>query len=160
LRWLASALGNARDWDVLMTETLPEVCEALPEEPGLHELMERCVQLRDAARRAAREAVASSRYTMLLLELGGTFLRAPWLVSVDPGAAERARPLLEFASSVLEDRHRKVLKHDEGLAALGAAELHRLRIRIKKLRYAAEFFSSLYEKKEVRDYVDALTSLQ
>jgi triphosphatase len=159
LRWLAAALGQARDWDVLMSETLPDVAAALPQEAGLQELMERCVGLRAGARRSAREAIAAKRYTLLLLELGGKFLRAPWLVSEDAGASQRALPLLEFAAGVLADRHRKVIKQ-EGLKELDAARLHRLRIRIKKLRYAAEFFSTLYDKKAVRDYVEKLTGLQ
>jgi triphosphatase len=160
LRWLAAALGEARDWDVLMSETLPAVCEALPAEAGLHELMERCASLHAAARRAAQEALASRRYTVLLLELGGVFLRAPWAVSVDDGAVERARPLIDFAAAMLAQRHRKVVKRASKLSQLDGVQLHQLRIRIKKLRYAAEFFSALYEKKKVRDYVQALSGLQ
>jgi triphosphatase len=160
LRWLAAALGEARDWDVLMSETLPAVCEALPAEAGLHELMERCASLHAAARRAAQEALASRRYTVLLLELGGVFLRAPWAVSADDGAVERARPLIDFAAAMLAQRHRKVVKRASKLSQLDGVQLHQLRIRIKKLRYAAEFFSALYEKKKVRDYVQALSGLQ
>jgi inorganic triphosphatase YgiF len=160
LRWLAQTLGQARDWDVLMTQTLPGVCHALPAETGLHELMERCTGLRAAARRAAQEAVASKRYTVLLLELGGAFLRAPWMESADEGAAERDRPLLDFAGAVLAEHHRKVTKRGDDLAGLDDAQLHQLRIRIKKLRYAAEFFSTLHDKKDVRDYLDALARLQ
>jgi inorganic triphosphatase YgiF len=160
LRWLARTLGDARDWDVLMSETLPAVCEALPSEPGLHQLMERCVDLQAAARRGARDAVASKRYTATLLGLLGFFLRAPWQVAEDIGAAERARPLVEFAGAVLDDRHRKVVKHGAAVAKLDAAQLHALRIRVKKLRYAAEFFATLYPRKDVRPYVDALSDLQ
>jgi len=160
MRWLAQTLGQARDWDVLMTETMPAVCSALPAETSLHELIERCTGLRTAGRRAAQEAVASKRYTVLLLELGGVFLRAPWTVLADESTAERDRPLLDFASSVLEQRHRKVVKRGGGLAELDDAQLHLLRIRIKKLRYATEFFSTLYDRKDVRDYVAALTQMQ
>ena len=35
-----------------------------------------------------------------------------------------------------------------------------MRIEIKKLRYAADFFSTLYNKGEVRDYLAALAGLQ
>jgi len=160
LRWLAGALGTARDWDVLMTETLPAVCAALPAEQALQELMQRCAGVRETARRTAQEAVASKRYTVLLLELSGIFLRMPWLISEDAGAVERARPLIDFSSDVLTSRERKILKHNSKLGKLDDAQLHRLRIRIKKLRYAAEFFGSLYEKKAVRDYIATLTLLQ
>lgn len=160
LRDLASALGNARDWDVLMTETLPGVCEALPGEAGLHELMERCASLRTAARDAARNALGSKDHTILLLELTGLFLRAPWNAAHDETAAQRDLPLTDFAEAVLDRRHRKVMREGARLGELDAAQLHQLRLRIKKLRYSAEFFASLYGRKDVRDYVSALSGLQ
>ena len=160
LRWLAGLLGQARDWDVLMSETLSAVCEALPSEPALHELLERCANLHAAARMSAQEAVASKRYTQVLLNLIGVFLRAPWTVSADDAASERERPLIEFASAVLDERHRKVVKRADAVSQLDTAQLHALRIAIKKLRYAAEFFSALYAKKDVREYVAALSELQ
>jgi len=160
LRWLADVLGQARDWDVLLSETLPAMSAALAGEASLNELMERCIDLRSAARTAARMAVAARRYTALLLELTGVFLRAPWSVGADDSAPERERPLIEFAGAVLNERHRKVMKQSGQLDQLDATQLHRLRIRIKKLRYAAEFFATLYSRKAVRDYVRALSGLQ
>jgi CHAD domain-containing protein len=53
-----------------------------------------------------------------------------------------------------------VLKTGKNIGELDAPGLHALRIEIKKLRYAAEFFSALYEKKDVREYLIALTGLQ
>jgi len=160
-RWLRGLLGPARDWDVFALETLPAIMSAFPADLGLHALMERTAELRAAADAGAREAVASRRYTMLLLQLIGTMHRAPWLASMDAApAAQRARPLLEFAADVLAQRHRKVMKRGRGLAKLDAPGLHQLRIEIKKLRYAAEFLSALYDKKLVRDYTSALARLQ
>ena len=78
----------------------------------------------------------------------------------DAAAAQRSLPLLEFAAGVLAQRHKKVLKAGAPLAELDAAGLHALRIEIKKLRYAAEFFSALYDKKDVREYLNALAALQ
>jgi CHAD domain-containing protein len=43
---------------------------------------------------------------------------------------------------------------------LSARECHRLRIALKKFRYTAEFFRSLYQKKRQKDYFHALTRLQ
>ncbi|MBE0620438.1 MAG: CHAD domain-containing protein, partial [Burkholderiales bacterium] len=37
---------------------------------------------------------------------------------------------------------------------------HRLRIAAKKLRYAAEFFSTLFPKRRVRPYVQSLAAMQ
>jgi triphosphatase len=161
LRWLGSCLGPARDWDVFATETLLVVCTAFPSEPGLHWLTERTAELRSAADWGARAAVASARYTVLLLKLTGTFLREPWQELVDDDAAAlRALPLAELAAGVLERRHRKVLKRGHGLRELDPVGLHALRIEIKKLRYAVDFFAALYSKGEVREYLSALADLQ
>jgi len=161
LRWLGGCLGPARDWDVFATETLRAVCAAFPGDSGLHWLTESTAELRAAANDTAREAVASTRYAVLLLKLGGIFLREPWeQLAGDASATLRALPLLEFAASVLERRHKRTLKSGHGLEKLDAAGLHALRIQIKKLRYAAEFFSALYNKGEVREYLSGLADLQ
>jgi inorganic triphosphatase YgiF len=161
LRWLGGCLGSARDWDVFATETLPVVCAAFPGEAGLHWLTERSAELRTAADNGAREAVVSSHYTVLLLKLTGIFLREPWLqLDDDASAALRALPLPEFAASVLLRRHKKTLKRGHVLGELDAAGLHALRIEVKKLRYAVEFFSALYKKGGLCDYLSALTDLQ
>ena len=161
LRWLGGCLGPARDWDVFATETLRVVCAAFPGDAGLHWLTERTAELRATANDTAREAVASTRYAVLLLKLGGFFLREPWQqLAGDPSATLRALPLLEFTASVLERRHKRTVKSGRSLEQLDAAGLHALRIQIKKLRYAAEFFSALYNKGEVREYLSALAGLQ
>ncbi len=161
MRWLSSCLGPARDWDVFAIETLPVVCAAFPGEPGLRWLAERTLELRSAADSSARQAVASTRYTVLLLKLTGIFLRKPWQdLADDAAAALRALALTEFVAGVLERRHKKVLKRGHGLGALDPVGLHALRIEIKKLRYAADFFSTLYNKGEVREYLTTLAHLQ
>jgi inorganic triphosphatase YgiF len=161
LRWLGTRLGSARDWDVLAMETLPALTTALPGDPGLHALMERAAERREDADRAARDAIDSQRYNALLLQFIGAFYRHPWLTMDDPQpAAQRDRPLIEFASEVLARRHRKVCKRGRGHADLDAAGLHALRIEVKKLRYAADFFSSLWDRKDVRGYASALAAMQ
>lgn len=161
LRWLGGLLGPARDWDVLATQTLPPLAETFPGDPALHALIEHVAELRGGADAVAREAVASPRYTTMLLDLIATFYRCPWDTLADEAAAvERDRPLEEFCASVLAHRHRRVIRRGRHLAQLDGAGLHTLRIRIKKLRYAAEFFSSLYATHGVHDYTAALAHLQ
>jgi triphosphatase len=160
LRTVARALGEARDWDVFVLETLPRASAALPGEASLQELMDSAARLRADARKAAGEVVASNFYTTLLLELIGLFLRAPWGLSEHESAAERERPLTNFTDSVLQERHRKAIKRGRKLNDLDPGQLHQLRIQMKKLRYAVEFFSDLYEKKAVRDYLSAVAKLQ
>jgi triphosphatase len=161
LRWLGSLLGPARDWDVFVTQTLPALHAVFPGETGLDWLAGRSAELRAFADQRAREAVASTRYTALLLKLIGVFLSEPWkLLADEEAAAQRALPLTEFATGVLARRQNKTLKRGRGLKTLDFACLHALRIQIKKLRYATEFFSSLYDKKAVKGYAGGLARLQ
>jgi inorganic triphosphatase YgiF len=161
LRWLGGALGPARDWDVLATETLPVLAAAWPGDPGLHLLMERTAERREDAGRAARDALGAPRAAALLLDLVAVFYRAPWLALDDLAAAQqREAPLPAFAAQILARRHRKVIKLGRARDPADAAALHRLRIEIKKLRYAAEFFSPLWDRKAVRAYTPGLAALQ
>jgi CHAD domain-containing protein len=53
-----------------------------------------------------------------------------------------------------------VLKLGRHFRKLSPRERHRLRIALKKLRYTAEFFRSLYRKKLKKAYFHALAQLQ
>jgi triphosphatase len=161
VRWLGGCLGPARDWDVFATQSLPTLSTAFPRERGLRWLIEATATRRADANRAAREAVASVRYTTLLLDVVGSLYRQPWTTLDDEAAAsERARPPSEFAAAVLTRHHRKVIKSGRDHAELDTTALHAWRIQVKKLRYAADFFSSLYEPKAARAYGAALAGLQ
>jgi inorganic triphosphatase YgiF len=161
LRWLGEQLGPARDWDVFTCTTLPRLAGTFGDDAAMRALREHADRLRAVARRDAVEALAAKRHTALLLRLNGVFYRTPWTAIDDqPAAALRAEPLGQFAAEELSRRHRKTLKRGRKHAELDASGLHRLRIQVKKLRYAAEFFSSLYERKAVRGYTAALAALQ
>jgi CHAD domain-containing protein len=161
LRWLGEQLGPARDWDVFTCTTLPRLAGTFGDDAAMRALREHADRLRAVARRDAVEALAAKRHTALLLRLNGVFYRTPWTAIDDqPAAALRAEPLGQFAAEELSRRHRKTLKRGRKHAELDASGLHRLRIQVKKLRYAAEFFSSLYERKAVRGYTAALAGLQ
>lgn len=54
------------------------------------------------------------------------------------------RPAPSFARETLKTRHAKVVKKAKKLNTLAPPERHKLRITIKKLRYASEFFGALF----------------
>ncbi len=161
LKWLAGALGPARDWDVFMTETLPPILGEFGGQGGLSAFRRQCARLRQSARRHARNALDSQRYQRLTLMLSAWLVAEPGLKQADDAmlAAFRA-PAAEFAGAVLERRYERVRKRGRKLRQLPAAELHRLRIAIKKLRYAVDFFSTLYDGKRVQEMLARLTRLQ
>jgi CHAD domain-containing protein len=153
LRWLQQALGPARDWDVFLEETLGPVLKAAPESEGLRGLEKRSAKRRTKGYKQALKAIHSKRYQRLLIALEG------WVFTDNPDAERRA--VGGFAQDLLEARYRAVLT-DGGAdpTALPTEALHRLRIEIKKLRYAVEFFRSLYAPDEVAGFLQAVKKLQ
>lgn len=161
LKWLTAELGPARDTDVFIAEILGPVGEAHPDEDGLPMLLHRFEKRRGQHYRRAIAAVDSHRFTDLMLELGGWIEGGSWQHPVSPDLAERLdRPVGGRAAELLETAHAKVLKKGKRFASLDAASRHRLRVRIKKLRYAAEFFGDLWSDKKTRAYVKTLKGLQ
>ncbi len=161
LKWLAGALGPARDWDVFVTETLPAIAADSGEHAQLGALGKRCARLRRAAHRRAHGAVASKRHQRLMLSLAGWLAAEAWLTRMDEAARARlAGPARGFAGVVLEKRYAQVRKRGRKLAQLDASELHRLRIAVKKFRYATDFFAGLYRARRVREMRERLVRLQ
>jgi triphosphatase len=161
LLWLTTKLGAARDWEVCAGNTLTAVADACPDEPELAQLQQAALKAAQAARSEAAAAVASERYARLLLALcSWTFgARRRTLLAVS-GQIALAAPLARFAAQtlVLCDGHLK--KRGERLRDGSPQSRHRVRIAAKELRYATEFFQSLYPVNRVRPFVKALTALQ
>jgi inorganic triphosphatase YgiF len=166
LRWLAHALGPARDFDVFSTQTLPAFraavtrgSDAAPLDPALRALAARAAARRREARVAARAAVASPRFLRLVLAAGA--LAAAAGVDVPEGDAHALqRPAREFARPLLKRRHRALLELGTNLAHAAPEARHAARLAAKKLRYAAEFFAPLFAKKRTRSYLKSLAALQ
>jgi triphosphatase len=160
-RWLARMLGPARDWDVFATETLPPVMARYPQHAGLATLARAAEGQRSAANRRARNAVASARGQGVLLTLGAWTSAETWLETLDNAhRQELGRPAIEYARKILGAAAKRVRKRGRDFAELAPAELHRLRIAAKKLRYATEFFAQLFDEKTARDYRAVLARLQ
>ena len=70
------------------------------------------------------------------------------------------RNLIEFTDEVLQYRHKQAMKLGRNFEGLTDEALHRLRISLKKLRYATEFFSALYSEDRTKAYLKSLRQLQ
>lgn len=161
LKWLTSCLGPARDWDVFIGETLPSIVEAFGSHRALNAFRARCKRLRSGAGAKARDAARSPRYRELKRSLCAWLASEGWLAALDDGArATVQRPVTVHARSVLEKRYQRVRKRGRRLDKRSDAELHRLRIAVKKFRYATDFFSGLYRGKQVRETLRRLSRLQ
>jgi CHAD domain-containing protein len=128
LRWLAGELGPLRDADVLIEYLRGEAATlGAAEEAGARALVELVERERSDAHARAWSALRSGRYYTLLRELERT-ARAPRVRSADASLQEIAAG--EFKKLRRTARKLSSDPSDE--------ELHKLRIRGKRARYAAE----------------------
>lgn len=153
LGWLAGQLGPARDWDVFLQDIMAPLIARRADDKDLGRLAQSCRRKRDEAYVAVRAALGEARYNHLILDLLLWLERDEW-----PKAA--SVPIEDFAGSLMQTRRKKLRKLGRRHAELGAEDLHRVRIRAKTMRYAAEFFRALYPKKAVRRQLQALSGLQ
>lgn len=153
IRWLAKVMGEARDWDVLATQTLPGLLQAHGESPGGDGLASAVQAQRESKRAALRTALRSPRYARFILTL------ARWLAQ-PAVAAEGGSKLADVASRALRKRRRLFVASAQRLSQRDPAQRHRLRIEAKRMRYAVEGFASLFPGKRVRAFLDPLTALQ
>ena len=158
MRELMTTLGQARDLDVLMDEIVSPVAKALPEEPRLTDLASAVTNRLYVARKETRSVLAKPQYSQLLLSANGMLQSAPFIAA--PVEGEATVSLLDFA----ERRLRSLLKRVVTLAAAARIEyppsLHELRIAIKRLRYAIEFFGPMIPGKAGTIIVKRLAGLQ
>jgi len=161
IRWLNGFLGPARDWDVFLDEGMVPMLAHFPRKRGLSLFRTKAETIRQTHYRTLREALADPRYQRLTQGLADWLDDRAWREALDDERRERlARPAVDFATPLLGRDHRRVWQQGEAFAELSAVERHRLRIRIKELRYALDFFSSLYPAAPVKAYLNALARLQ
>lgn len=98
-----------------------------------------------------------------MLDLSEWISGGDWLEAEETADA-RAMPIGLFAAAALTGLRRKVKKTGRGLADLADEDRHEVRKNAKKLRYAAEFFSALYDERRSRRrykrFVGVLEDLQ
>lgn len=158
LKAVANGLAPARDLHVL----IEQVAAHRPAGPEWQELEDQLVARKDEALRGAKTMLESSQFQRLLFETAGWIEGGDWFC--ENREIARDKTLASFARSVLSRRRRKLRKYSGRLSELSDAERHRLRIAAKKLRYATEFFASLYQGRSVakdrRAIAKALAELQ
>jgi CHAD domain-containing protein len=107
-----------------------------------------------------REALASQRYNRFQLSLRYWIESRGWRNELPSGSlALLLEPAAEFAGRVLSGLRRKALQRGAHFRHLDAKGRHQLRIALKKLRYAAEFFHSLRDRSD-GPYLTCLAVLQ
>jgi CHAD domain-containing protein len=154
LGWLAAILGRVRDGDVLL-ERLRGRCAELPagEQAGAAALLRALESDRDAAHARLLETLRSTRYVALLDELVEA-ANAPALLPVAATPATETIPAL-----VRRPWHRLAKRVDRLGRNPSNEDLHDVRIRAKRARYAAEAAAAVVGK-PARTFARAAAGLQ
>lgn len=83
-----------------------------------------------------------------------------WTASGDWRKGAASAPIGKFAARWLDAVWKKVKRNGARIGDLEEKQLHRLRIDIKKLRYAVDFLAPLYPTKRVRKFASSLEDMQ
>jgi triphosphatase len=151
LRWLRHRLAEIRDWDVFLVSVTrrSQKGERYSEFAPLRAL---CRTRRKTAIAGARRTLASKRAARLVTRLQQ--LAEQPAIGSQPGASLRVS-----ADAALSRDMRRVRRRGRHLARQDAASLHRLRIALKRLRYAAEPLRGLYAPAAFDGFTEALLPL-
>lgn len=162
LKWLAGELDQARDLDVMIADTFRPAAERFHDQEGLAELGKRMHAVRGKAYDRAMKALDSPRYLVLTLDLTAWLDSGAWRDPAGPLYAARAgAPICALAEAALDRLRRQIKRRGRKLERLNPELRHKLRIRVKRLRYALEFFGELYADAAGRArFASALKGLQ
>lgn len=145
LRWFTAQLGDARNLDVYLERDLPQ------------DERDQLLLRRERAYEHVTDAMNSQRFRRLLIDLVGWCAIGAWR-----SGKLAQRPIQSFANRRLDRLWRTITGAGRDLSTMDEAERHKLRIQIKKLRYAVEFLEGIYvhERTNERRFASAVEELQ
>ena len=155
LKWITEQFAPARELDVFFTG-LPSLADEQKTngkeiESAADSFRAELARRRESALERAKAAASSARFRELLLDLTQWIAVGPWTSPQEP--RQRAAidgPIETYATGELRRRRRKISKRGRKLRQLDAHARHKLRINVKKLRYATDFFADLFPGKTAK----------
>lgn len=145
LRWLSGELTPAREFEVFLASVVMPVRQLHARLAGMRSLSDDLVAQHAVAVARACEAVRSDRFRALCLDVAAWLETGAWRTRADAALRERgAQPIAKMASAELSRRWKVVRKRATQMEKLDPYRRHKLRIQAKKLRYAAEFFETVF----------------
>ncbi len=158
-RDLARVVGHLRDADVMIDDIYSPAAPHIGSDPNHEAMLDLLETNRQQQRETVRLSLRDPKWTGFKLNCAlsdAAIARA--LAKRDNAAREGA--LEPLAQQSLQKAWRKVRKWGQHLDELSIPERHEMRKSLKSLRYATEFFLSLYDSKEARRFLKQLKHLQ
>jgi CHAD domain-containing protein len=152
-RAIARCVGNLRDADVLVSTIFAPIETTTSNKTGFVELEDALVRHRQLTREHVNTALLGSEWTRLHLYL----LLWPHVLRE---VSKAGQPIRKYARSTLQKRWKRTAKLGRKLDQLSPKERHEMRKSMKHLRYVAEFFSSVFPKRDTRRFIKQLKQLQ
>lgn len=157
LKWLNKHLSKVRDLDVALKRLPPD--ETSGQRPqSLGRIWQKTW---DASHRQLKRAIISRRYRTLTHDI------SVWIENETQSPVHPQQPtsrhspsLTTYAVRRLHRWHKKLLKMSDTIEEMNASQRHQLRIRSKRLRYAIEFFGSLFSGQDMSKLKALLKSLR
>jgi inorganic triphosphatase YgiF len=162
LKWLAGELDPARDLDVFIQQTFRPAVAGV-DRTGLARLGRQLLKAQTDAYDRAVAAIRSRAYALLLFDTAEWIEVGDWSRSQDAARVEFREGLIKpFAANALDHVLKDVRRRSRDFPQLDPADRHKLRIRAKRLRYAAEFFSPLFadHPKRTKAFLGSLQQMQ
>lgn len=153
-RWLGRHVGKLRDIDVVAREIVPAEAARHLEIDGLTALANALAVRADAQREVTRQLLAGDRVQAFLLDLAGYVETLSLFEQPDAASLE------QLASQSTSRLWKKASKFAGSIEALDEKDRHKLRKRLKDLRYASEFFAPLFPKAQLDRFLKGLRRLQ
>ncbi|MCE2436855.1 MAG: CYTH and CHAD domain-containing protein [Pseudomonadales bacterium] len=154
-RTVFRALGPVRDLDVFLTETLGQLSAQETSVDGLTSLVMVAQRRRASNQERASAVLGDGTLDQLLLDL------LEISVSSERFVGRFRNDLASEFSSILTKRHETALElGSEDLATLDPAELHLLRLQLKKLRYACDLARGVFPSAKSTGFTKRLAALQ
>ncbi len=159
---IASALAPARGCDAFreFVEKGPLLHTDHP--AGFQNLLKWVMGRRAAAYENARSLVENRDTTLFVLRIQSFLTRRAWQTAYPNSELPQPKTKAKaFARDTLDKLNARVLKRGKGFAKHSDEARHELRIALKNLRYGAEFFSGLFDRRRrFRTYVKKISVLQ
>jgi triphosphatase len=149
LKWVTQDPSPARDLDVYISEVLTPFGEQHKDNADFRSLYRDFERRRAAAFERAVDAVGSDRYRDLLIELAAWIEAGEWSHADEQATrAPHERPIETHAAERLGRWRKKIVKIVKAFDQLDAGQRHKLRIAVKKFRYATEFVANVFPRKK------------
>lgn len=140
LRWLRCQLSSARNFDVFSADILNPAMRESESASAVSVLYLACRHELDEAYARATTALRSARYRRLIDNIRKLIKIFEGTMSI---AVQAAQPATDVAARALHAMTKK-LKMGQAVRRLSRGDLHRFRLRTKRMRYAVEFTSGVF----------------